>query len=133
MKFYTIFILLLIFSSGWSQTATVGLPEILKNTIAKTSKFYVLQAIDTTYIPSTREKTMEYGKPISLDLNVLENAKKDTLSDGSIVYQYGFWCKKALSVNVVFSQFKLKQGSTLYLVGANSNTYIGAYTSLNNN
>lgn len=133
MKFYTFFILLLIFSSGWSQTANVGLPEILKNTLAKTSKFNVLQAIDTTYIPSTREKTMEYGKPISLDLNVLENAKKDTLSDGSIVYQYGFWCKNALSINVVFSQFKLKQGSTLYLVGANSNNYIGAYTSLNNN
>ena len=133
MRFYIILIFFFISGFVWSQTISIGLPEILKNTITKTSTFNQLPPIDTTNINSSREKTMEYGKPISLDLNVLENAIKDTLSDGSIVYQYGFWCKNALSINVVFSQFKLKQGSNLYLVGANSNNYIGAYTSLNNN
>ena len=132
MRFYIILSFFFVSSFVCSQTKSLGLPEILKNPITKISIFNQLPPIDTFNIHSSREKTMEYGKPISLDLNVLENAKKDTLADGSIVYQYGLWCKNALSINLVFSQFKLKQGSTLYLVGANSNTYIGAYTSLNN-
>jgi lysyl endopeptidase len=132
MKSYLFLIFSVLSTVVVSQTTTLGLPEILKNTVSKTTIFNELPGIDTSDIPSTREKTMEYGKPIRWNKNVLENSKIDTLLDGSVVYQYGIWCKKALSINVVFSHFQLKQGSTIYLVGANSNTYIGAYTSLNN-
>jgi lysyl endopeptidase len=132
MKIYLFLFLLSIASISWTQITDLGLPEILKNTISKTEIYKELPEIDTLHKNSTRDKLVEYGKPISLDVDVLQLAKKDTLKDGSVVYQYGFWCKKAVSVNVVFSKFKLKQGSTLYLVGATKNTYIGAYTSLNN-
>lgn len=133
MRIYLFLFVILFNSTSWTQVADLGLPETLKKSISKTEVFQELQPIDTSNKTSIRDKVTEYGKPIFLDLDILENAKKDTLSDGSIVYQYGFWCKEAISINVVFSQFKLKQGSTLYLVGATKNTYIGAYTSLNNN
>ncbi len=132
MRIYLFLFVLFFASISWTQITDLGLPEILKKTISKTDIYKVLPSIDTTFKSPSREKMVEYGKPISLELNILDFAKKDTLKDGSIVYQYGFWCKKAVSVNVVFSQFKLKQGSTLYLVGATNNTYVGAYTSLNN-
>jgi len=132
MRIYFFLFVLFFTSISWSQITDVGLPEILKKNVSKTEIYKELPSIDTSFKNPSREKIAEYGKPISLDVEVLQLAKKDTLQDGSIVYQFGFWCKKAISVNVVFSQFKLKQGSTLYLVGATKNTYIGAYTSLNN-
>lgn len=133
MRIYLFLFVLFFASISWTQITDVGLPEILRKSISKTQIYKELPAIDTSFKNPSRDKMVEYGKPIPLNLNVLEFAKKDTLQDGSIVYQFGFWCKKAISINVVFSQFKLKQGSTLYLVGATKNTYIGAYTSLNNN
>ena len=133
MRFYLFLLFLIGNVCINAQTTALGLPEVLKKSVSKIDIFKELPAIDTSERVIHREKTMEYGKPISLDINVIEKAVRDTLKDGSIVYQYGFWCKKALSINVVFSKFKLKQGSTLYIVGANTNTYIGAYTSLNNN
>ena len=132
MKFFSAFIFILFTITVFSQTSSLGLPEILKKSVIKTSFFHEMSSIDTTKKIEGREKRMEYGKPIDFQKNIVENSKIDTLQDGSLVYQFGIWCKGALSINLVFNDFQLKPGSTLYLVGASSNKFIGAYTSLNN-
>ncbi len=118
----------------FGQTVQRGLPEIVKGTIKKTNHFEQLSQIDTieqTHDP--REKSFQYGTAISVNFSFPSNFLIDTLPNGDRVYQLGIESKNAISLNIIFDVFKLKAGTTLYLVGVNSNKFIGAYTSLNNN
>lgn len=82
---------------------------------------------------TNREKIAYYGKPIPVSFSMYSDFEKTILFDSSIVYQLGIESKDAVSLNLLFNFFHLKQGTTLHILSANTNNYIGAYTSLNNN
>ena len=139
MRLYLLILFLVSFGSVFTQT-TPGLPYSISKQVRQISKFLSMPSVDAEEEISkndlanlsTRVKIQQYGKALDVDFDVLSTSEKSTLPNGDVVYQLGIECKNAVSINVVFDRFKLKMGSRLYLVGANSSNYIGAYTSLNN-
>ena len=132
--------ILLCMNTLYGQTDRSSIPYTLTNQIAKMAVFYTMDSVDASreielneqQNKDRREKIMQYGKELKVDFNLSNFPQKDTLKNGDVVYRLGIYCANAVSINLVFDQFKLKMGSLLYLVGANSKKYIGAYTSLNN-
>jgi len=131
----TIFTALL--GSSFAQTSNVGNPLTMNGKIQKTKSFYATPAIDIeselAAQSTSGEKMMRFGKEFTVDLNVTELASKTILPSGDVVYQYGIECPNAVSVNLVFDKFYLPTGAELFITDANSNEFIGAYTSFNNN
>ena len=123
--------------ASFAQTSNVGNPLTANGKIQKTKSFYSTPAIDIESelaVQSTSgEKMMRFGKEFTVDLNVVELASKTILPSGDVVYQYGIECPKAVSVNLVFDKFNVPTGAKLFITDANSNEFIGAYTSFNNN
>ena len=123
--------------ASFAQTSNVGNPLTANGKIQKTKSFYSTPAIDIESelaVQSTSgEKMMRFGKEFTVDLNVVELASKTILPSGDVVYQYGIECPNAVSVNLVFDKFYLPTGAKLFITDANSNEFIGAYTSFNNN
>ncbi len=123
--------------ASFAQTSNVGNPLTVNGKIQKTKSFYATPAIDIESelaVQSTSgEKMMRFGKEFTVDLNVAELASKTILPSGDVVYQYGIECPNAVSVNLVFDKFYLPTGAKLFITDANSNEFIGAYTSFNNN
>ena len=127
-------LLILSTSIAFGQIVQQGLPEIIKGTVKQTSHFEKLSNIDTVdQNQDPREKSFQYGKAIAVNFIFPTNYLVDTLKNGDRVYQLGIESQNAISLNVIFDLYKLKSGSTLYLVGAKTKKFIGAYTSLNNN
>ena len=132
--------ILILLNIAVSAQVTPGVPNILSGKVAKTNIFHALPTVNADeeiaesekQNLSRREKVMQYGKEIQVDFDLVKTSQTTNLSNGDVVYQFGISCPKAVSINVIFDRFQLKMGTRLYLVGANSDSYIGAYTSLNN-
>ncbi len=124
--------------SVFSQTKDLGLPLLIQNPELKTQVFTVQPAIDRTKeiekdAANTFSKVYRFGVEQTVSIDVFEKANKITLPNGDILYQLGIECPNAVSINLIFDQFELAKGAKMYLVSAQKNEYIGAYTSLNNN
>ena len=139
MRLNLLILFLLCVGSVCSQTIP-GLPYSVSGHVKKTAVFMRMSTVDADVeiakseqeVVESREKIQQYGKALDVDLDILKSATVDTMPTGELVYQFGISCPNALSINVVFDRFHLKMGSRLYIVGATTNRYIGAYTSLNN-
>ena len=140
MRFYLLILFLLsIGGSVFTQTIP-GLPYSISKKVLQTTDFLIMPSVDAEKEITkneqaeitSREKIQQYGKALDVNIDVLKAAKIDTLPNGELVYQLGISCQNAVSINIVFDRFQLKMGSRMYVVGATTNRYIGAYTSLNN-
>jgi len=139
MRLYLLILFLLCIGSVLTQT-TPGLPYSISKAVSQISDFLIMPSVNADEEIAkneqedlnNREKVQQYGKAFELGLDVLKSAKIDTLQNGTLVYQLGITCPNALSINLVFDRFHLNMGTRLYIVGATTNSYIGAYTSLNN-
>jgi hypothetical protein len=139
MRLYLLILFLLCIGSVFTQT-TPGLPYSISKAVSQISDFLIMPSVNADEEIAkneqedlnNREKVQQYGKAFELGLDVLKSAKIDTLQNGTLVYQLGITCPNALSINLVFDRFHLNMGTRLYIVGATTNSYIGAYTSLNN-
>lgn len=138
MRFYLLILFLLNVGVVCTQTIP-GLPYSISKKVPQTTDFLMMPSVDAekeitkneqTQIHN-REKIHQYGKPLPLSIDIIKTARIDTTSAGELVYQLGISSKNALSINLVFDRFQVKMGSRLYVVGATTNRYIGAYTSLN--
>jgi hypothetical protein len=135
-----VFSLLLCLESK-AQTSDLGIPYTLQDkSLQKNIKFVAMEFVDGEKeilqaeqdVSVNREKLLFYGKPLPVNIDILSEATKTVLSSGDVVYQLGISCSKAVSINIIFDKFHLKSGSKVYVVGVNKQSYIGAYTSLNN-
>jgi V8-like Glu-specific endopeptidase len=128
---------LFVVGSMSAQTSDLGNPLTFNGKIQKTKVFQEMPPldIDAELLSQNQsgEKMLRFGKEFDVELNVLESATKTVLPSGDVLYQLGISCPNALSVNLVFSKFNLAAGSKLFLTDANSNDFIGSYTSFNNN
>ena len=123
---------------GFSQTKDLGLPETIQNKSLRTNVFLTQPVIDREKEIASDEadsfsKVYRFGVEQLVSIDVFEEAEKLTLPNGDVLYQYGIYCPNALSVNLVFDQFELKNGTRMSLVSFHKEDFIGAYTSLNNN
>lgn len=124
-----------------SQTKNLGTPISFGPKVKLTKECIKLpyvnnkeqQAFYEAKSKQTGEKNLKYGFTHEVNINVFEQAYKQTLPNGSQLYQLMLESENAISLNVIFSQFRLAEGTVLYLFSADKSAYIGAYTSLNNN
>lgn len=126
------------FFSALSQTANLGLPEIIRNSELKICSYIKQPSIDVAKEIAKDEldnfsRVYRFGVEQLVSIDVFEKADKKILENGDILYQLGIFCPNAVSINVLFDQFELKNGVRMNLVSYHKGDYIGAYTSLNNN
>ena len=140
-KIFSLFSFLFISSSFFSQISNFGLPISYKDKFSKTKEFYqtpIVKAIDQILLDEQEQKLnglkmYRFGKEFPVSIDLISESKKTILHNGDCVYQFGIECKDAISINIIFDQFKLAKGVRVYLADVYEKSYDGAYTSLNNN
>lgn len=138
-----IFFSLLLFSSSLlvAQVSDLGLPETLKGKYPPPTAALVLPGINADSLIIAQEeqriqrgdKSLQFGWEHAVSVNFFEVASQRELANGDRLSQLVVQCPDALSINLIFSEFRLAAGTRLYLVNTDQRSYVGAYTSLNNN
>ncbi len=134
-------VLALITGFSMAQTFDAGKPMTFNPKVKKTTTFFETPGLDHTAEiardeaerAQTQHKLYRFGKEFETDVNLSDEALATMLPNGDKLYQYGVYCPGALSVNVVFDEFRLTPGSSVKLAAYDGTDFIGSYTSLNNN
>ena len=140
-KLYFIITLVLAANALNAQTQNLGEPLSFSRKVTLTKKGYSLPEIDNSreYMFYSQEaavrgeKLLQYGKPCDVNIDFFKQAEKQTLPSGINLYRFFIESPTAISLNIIFTKFRLEQGTVLYIFNEDKSRYIGAYTSLNNN
>ena len=81
---------------------------------------------------SLSDSPPRFGYDFSVDINIMQQGKKITTSEGNQITTYRFLCKDALSINLLYNKFWLPAGAVLYLYRPDKKQKIGGFTSTNN-
>ncbi|TSA39294.1 MAG: PKD domain-containing protein [Porphyromonadaceae bacterium] len=76
-------------------------------------------------------KAMVFAYPFDTLLTADRQGTWETLHDGSRIWRLSIYSPKALSINLIFSRFKLPAGADVYLYTPDYQTIRGAFTSKN--
>lgn len=131
-------ILILSVGIATAQTSDAGKPYSLKQDSPILKDYKQMPQVDAEAEilkdeENSFQKVFRFGVEHTVHVDILKEGKSVDLPNGDRVYRYGVECKNALTINLIFSQFKLGKGARVYLVSPSEGTYDGAYTSLNNN
>jgi lysyl endopeptidase len=137
----TSFLLVCSLSLSWSQTKNLGQPYSFNPKVSITKKSILLPPVDNDKVKATfeekskltGEKNLQYGFVHEVKINFFESATKTKTLTKHNLYQLLIESPKAISLNVIFDNFHLAEGTVMYLFSTDKKKYIGAYTSLNNN
>ncbi len=81
---------------------------------------------------SPKLKPFRFAQPFEVSLSPKNSGEWVTASDGTKVWRLKIRSKGAYSLNLIFDQFKLPEGSRLFLYNEKENHTLGAFTSFNN-
>ena len=73
-----------------------------------------------------------FGDNIDVNYNIYASGVWDELPDGSKLWRLGIKSSGALSINLLFSQYKLPKGAELYIYSPDYKQQLGAFTDFNN-
>ncbi|MFA6128846.1 MAG: PKD domain-containing protein [Bacteroidales bacterium] len=76
-------------------------------------------------------KSMIFAYPFDTVLNTVHNGTWEILENGSRIWRLALYSPNALSLNLIFSRFKLPSGAKMYLYSPDYQTVRGAFTSDN--
>lgn len=138
-----ILLVVALFSAGLqstAQTTDLGAPVSWNGKVKITKDIHEMPAVNVDAELTADElraaqgdKVMRFAYEHTVDVNILEAADIQQLPNGDLLYQYAIHCPQALSVNVIFNEFELAKGTTMYLATRDQSSFAGAYTSINNN
>lgn len=74
-----------------------------------------------------------FGKPIDAGFSMENTGFWETLANGDRLWRFSISCPDARSINLLYSNFWLPEGATLYLYNQTKTHVIGGFTSKNNN
>lgn len=74
-----------------------------------------------------------FGYEHNVNLNLQNSGVWKKLANGDRVWRIGLKCQDALSINVIFHDIYLPEGTSVHLYNLDHTMYDGAYTSANNN
>lgn len=138
MKRVTVVIALLFSVMISAQVTNVGNPhswKVLDDTSieAQTLPSFDLKAIEAEdeINDKRKDKPWRFGYMHSVDFG-FEHGQWDTLDNGDRVWRMNIASPGALSLNVVFDDFFLPQGGSVYLYNDDKSDLLGAYTSIQN-
>ena len=79
-----------------------------------------------------RSKPYRFGKEFSVDIDINEDGQWINLSNGSRVWVMNIRSNNAKTINFIFDEFHLPEGSKLYFYNDQKTDLLGAYTSSQN-
>ncbi len=79
-----------------------------------------------------RSKPYRFGKEFSVDIDINEDGQWINLSNGSRVWVMNIRSNNAKTMNFIFDEFHLPEGSKLYFYNDQKTDLLGAYTSSQN-
>lgn len=80
-----------------------------------------------------KSQAYRFAKSFIVDYNLNNSGTWEELSDGSKIWRLGIYSRGAYSLNVIFKEFYIPEGSSLYIFNTDRSHFIGGYNSLNNN
>ena len=96
----------------------------------------VVEAEDVQWEADRAAGMMKIGRRFGIEFEVeydLHNSGTwSCLSDGGRLWRLGVECPEALSVNLIFNQYRLPAGATLYIYSEDKRDKIGGFTDYNN-
>ncbi|MFT5778470.1 MAG: lysyl endopeptidase [Crocinitomicaceae bacterium] len=114
-------------SWGAFKSATDGLP------IVKMASFN-LKALVAEDVINDAEKSgpWRFGNPFYTNYTIQNSGVWSDLPNGERVWRFGVTSKDALSLNIIFDNYKLVPGDQVFIYNADRSDVIGPFTHLNN-
>lgn len=140
MKSISTFILLVTCLFGYAQVTNEGTPKSwdLRNDTGLAP--IVMPGFDLAKLQQEdavndlkKQGPWRFGHEFIVDYNLANSGKWETLENGDRVWRIRFYSEGAKSMNFIFSDFYLPDGSTLYLYNNDKTDLLGAYDSKQNN
>ncbi len=139
MKSILPLLFLLISAISSAQISYGEYPYTLNAESFQQSKAYELATPDIASLKAEDEITDNYkdipwrfGAVIFDRINFFAAAEREILADGNIQYRLKVSSKDAVSININYSDFDLKEGAQLYIHNSDFTKTIGAFTHQNN-
>ena len=96
----------------------------------------VVEAEDAQWEAERAAGMMKIGRRFGIEFEVAYDVYNSgvwtCLPDGGKLWRLGVECPEALSVNLIFDQYRLPQGATLYIYSEDKRDKIGGFTDYNN-
>lgn len=126
---------------SFGQTFDMGSPISWNGKIPAVKSFYQMPEVDVMqqlHIDSVNkangfDKMMRFGLEHHTNIDVFQSGQATYTPKGDRITLFGIECPNALSINVIFDEFELAEGTLLHLYDESRTYYIGAHTAANNN
>jgi len=127
--------------NSWGQTTNEGQPKswTVKTPLPATD-YHLMPTFDldkqlkTDAInEASGQKLWRFGYEHTVNYGLNNGGVWANLPNGDRIWRIEFESQGALSMNLIFDEFELPEGATVYLYNPKTNEYRGAYTSKNNN
>ena len=82
---------------------------------------------------AAKDAPWRFGYKYNTNFNLLNAGSWTNLPNGDRVWRLGLECPGAMTINVIFENMYLPDGSSLYLFDEDNTNRVGAYTARNNN
>ena len=79
-----------------------------------------------------RNAPYKFGHSFETNINFFEQANYEFLDNGDKIYRLKFYSYGAYSINFIFNEFNIPEGSELFIYNDDASHQIGAFTHLNN-
>jgi len=134
LKYGIIFFLSIIFT----QVTLDSEPQIFRHELSYDIPIFKTKNLNFKQLEA--EKNLDYenklpykfGHNFDVDINFFENAAYEILDNGDKVYRLQIESEDAYSINFIFNNFALSEGTQLYIYNQNLSHIIGAFTDRNN-
>lgn len=138
IRIFTTLLCLCLAQSGWAQLSEGGLPYSFSNDLGKTPPVHTTEAIDVAALLAEDEIDLQYNLPLrfafghAVQLNTENAGRWTSLPNGDRIWRLTIHCPDAVNINLLYDDFYLPEGSSLYLYNTSQNQVLGAFTSRNN-
>jgi hypothetical protein len=129
----------LVNSKSWSQISIGGIPPSFSlDEKAEYVPVYTTPHLDYSTIRKEEAtnginaRLYRYGVPNEVELNTLNSGIWRDLDNVDKVWQLKINCPEALSINLIFKQFHLINGATMYIYNVDKTHIIGGFNNRNN-
>lgn len=78
------------------------------------------------------KQPMRFGKAIEVSFSLENSGDWEYLPDGSRIWRLQLTTEGAYSTNLIFKRFRLPVGATLHVISTKDESFLGAFTALNN-
>lgn len=142
-RFLLLFIILFgKFCSLFAQVGQAGMPKSFEQyaTLVDESMLPIFSLLEVDHnvlaaadaLADPKNDAFRYGTVEWVDIDLRNTAQHELLPDGSHLWRMRIYSKYALSLNMVYSHYRLPPGASLFLYNLDHSSVLGAFTHLNN-